>query len=116
LETAASVAFAVECDDCDARRLSVLQGLGIALMPDWSVGEDIGAGRLVELLPEGLRPQPQSGIYLLRAASRAPAKVKASYAHLTDSIGALIGAFGFGPRGAKVPKVAYQPFWDVRPH
>lgn len=85
---AASAAFAVECDDCDARRMSVLQGLGIALMPDWSVGEDIGAGRLEELLLEGLRPQPQGGIYLLRAAPRAPAKVRAFCAHLTDSIGA----------------------------
>lgn len=84
---AARVAFAVECDDCDARRLSVLQGLGIALMPDWSVGEDIGAGRLEELLLEGTLPQPQSNIYLLRAAPRATAKVKAFCAHLAHGIG-----------------------------
>ncbi|CAJ92898.1 Transcriptional regulator, LysR-family [Cupriavidus necator] len=84
---AASAAFAMECDDCDARRLSVLQGLGIALMPDWSVGEDIGAGRLVELLLEGVLPQAQGGIHLVRAAPRPPAKLKAFSAHLLQSIG-----------------------------
>lgn len=84
---AASATFAVECDDCDARRLSVLQGLGIALMPDWSVGEDIGAGRLVELPLEGTVPQPESGIYLLRAAPRATAKLQAFCTHLIHSIG-----------------------------
>lgn len=79
--------FAVECDDCDARRLSVLQGLGIALMPDWSVGEDIGAGRLEELLLDGLRPQAQGGIYLLRAQPRASAKLRAFTSHLNQCIG-----------------------------
>ena len=88
---AASAAFALECDDCDARRLSVLQGLGIALMPDWSVGEDIGAGRLVELLLDGLLPQAQGGIYLVRAAPRASAKLRAFSAHLLDSIGSPPG-------------------------
>jgi len=83
----ASATFAIECDDCDARRLSVLQGLGIALLPDWSVGEDIQKGRLVELQPEGLQPQKESAIYLLRAAPRATAKFKAFCNHLSDSIG-----------------------------
>ncbi|SOY67251.1 Transcriptional regulator LysR family [Cupriavidus taiwanensis] len=84
---AAEASFALECDDCDARRLSVLQGLGIALMPDWSVGPDIGAGRLVELSIDGLLPQAPGGIYLLRATQHASAKVKAFCTHLTASIG-----------------------------
>ncbi|MCY1313799.1 hypothetical protein D9M70_643550 [compost metagenome] len=65
----------------------MLQGLGIALMPDWSVGPDIGAGRLVELTLDGLLPQAQGGIYLLRATQHASAKVKAFCTHLTASIG-----------------------------
>lgn len=84
---AARAVFAVECDDCDARRQSVLQGLGIALMPDWSVGEDIGAGRLEELLIDGLRPQAEGGIYLLRAQPKAPPKLRAFSTHLTACIG-----------------------------
>ncbi|QQX86836.1 LysR family transcriptional regulator [Cupriavidus necator] len=83
----AQATFALECDDCDARRLSVLQGLGIALMPDWSVGPDIGAGRLVELPLHGLLPQTPGGIYLLRATQHASAKVRAFCTHLTASIG-----------------------------
>ncbi len=56
-------------------------------MPDWSVGEDIGAGRLEELLLDGLRPQAQGGIYLLRAQPRASAKLRAFTSHLNQCIG-----------------------------
>jgi DNA-binding transcriptional LysR family regulator len=84
---AADLTFALECDDCDARRLSVLQGLGIALMPDWSVGEDIGAGRLEEILIDGLRPQTPGGIYLLRPQPKSSAKLRAFSAHLSECIG-----------------------------
>jgi DNA-binding transcriptional LysR family regulator len=86
-EMAQQALFAFECDDCDARRLSVLQGLGIALMPDWSIGVDIGEGRLVELSLDGLAPQAETGIYLLRALPRASAKVRAFCEHLSASIG-----------------------------
>lgn len=86
-DVAQQAMFAFECDDCDARRLSVLQGLGIALMPDWSIGGDIGDGRLIELEMDGLAPQPETGIYLLRALPRASAKVRAFCEHLSASIG-----------------------------
>jgi DNA-binding transcriptional LysR family regulator len=79
--------FAFECDDCDARRLSAAQGLGIALMPNWAIGEDLAAGRLVALDLEGAPPQPESGIYLLRAAPRANSKTRAFTQHLLGSIG-----------------------------
>lgn len=78
----------LECDDCDARRLAVLQGLGIALMPNWSVGEDIAAGRLLELHFEDLPPAPASGIYLLRALPRPNARIRAFTDHLVAGIGA----------------------------
>lgn len=79
--------FAFECDDCDARRLSAAQGLGIALMPNWAIGEDLAAGRLVELELAGLAAQPVSGIFLMRAAPRANSKTRAFTQHLLDSIG-----------------------------
>lgn len=79
--------FAFECDDCDARRMSAVQGLGIALMPNWAIGEDLAAGRLVELDLEGAPPQPSAGIYLMRAAPRANSKTRAFTQHLLDSVG-----------------------------
>ncbi|APW36546.1 LysR family transcriptional regulator [Rhodoferax koreense] len=79
--------FALECDDCDARRLSAAQGLGIALMPNWAIGEDLAAGRLVALDLAGAPPQPESGIYLLRAAPRANSRTRAFTQHLIGSIG-----------------------------
>ena len=63
------------------------QGLGIALMPDWAIGEDLAAGRIVELDLEGAPKPEASGIYLLRAAPRASVKVRVFTQHLLDSIG-----------------------------
>jgi DNA-binding transcriptional LysR family regulator len=79
--------FAFECDDCDARRLSAAQGLGIALMPNWAIGEDLAAGRLVALDLAGAPPLEATGIFLMRAAPRANTKTRAFTQHLLDSIG-----------------------------
>jgi DNA-binding transcriptional LysR family regulator len=79
--------LAIECDDCDGRRLSVLQGLGIALMPDWSVGLDIAKGDLIELTLEGITRQQPSSVYLLRALPRLNAKSRAFSDHLIAAIG-----------------------------
>ncbi|KQP13666.1 LysR family transcriptional regulator [Pseudorhodoferax sp. Leaf267] len=79
--------FAFECDDCDARRLSAAQGLGIALMPNWAIGEDLAAGKLVALDLEGAPPLDATGIFLLRTAPRANTKTRAFTQHLLDSIG-----------------------------
>lgn len=81
--------LAIECDDCDGRRLSVLEGLGIALMPDWSVGQDIADGRLIELTLEGVMSQVSTGIYLLRALPRPSAKARAFSDYLISAIGRL---------------------------
>jgi DNA-binding transcriptional LysR family regulator len=79
--------LAFECDDCDARRLCATQGLGLALMPNWAIGEDLAAGRLVALDLPGTPAQPDSGIHLLRAAPRASRKVAAFTRHLVERIG-----------------------------
>lgn len=79
--------FAFECDDCDARRMSAAQGLGIALMPNWAIGEDLAAGRLVALDLEDAPPLEATGIFLMRAAQRANSKTSAFTQHLLDSIG-----------------------------
>lgn len=79
--------FVLECDDCDARRCAALEGLGIALMPNWSAGADIGAGRLVQITLADAAPPPESGIYLLRALPRASARIRAFTEQLQQQIG-----------------------------
>lgn len=79
--------FVLECDDCDARRAGALDGLGIALMPNWSAGADIGAGRLVPLTLRDAAMQPESGIFLLRSLPRASARIRAFSEHLQHQIG-----------------------------
>lgn len=79
--------FAFESDDCDARRMAAAQGLGIALMPNWAIGEDLAAGKLVALDLEGAPPQPTSGIFLMRTTARGNAKTRAFTQHLLDAIG-----------------------------
>lgn len=80
-------AFAFQCNDCDSRRQAVLQGLGIGLVPDWAIGEDIEAGRVVELVLDDLLPQADTGVYLLRALPRASVKLRAFSDHLIRHIG-----------------------------
>jgi DNA-binding transcriptional LysR family regulator len=79
--------FALQSDDCDARRMCAAQGLGIALMPNWAIGEDLAAGRIVELDLEGAPRQRASGIFMIRAAPRANVKVRTFMQHLQASIG-----------------------------
>jgi DNA-binding transcriptional LysR family regulator len=103
---AANVRFVLECDDCDGRRLAVLSGLGIALMPNWSVGDDIGAGRLVELTLSDAKPNPESGIYLLRALPRANARIRAFAEHLQEHIGHPESPFQISDRGHPMGSVS----------
>ena len=56
------------CDDIDTLRAAAVAGIGVGYLPDWVVGEDIAAGRLVRILPESAGdPARQTGIYLLHA-------------------------------------------------
>lgn len=80
--------FAFESDDCDARRLCVGQGLGIGLVPDWAIADDLASGRLIELRLEGAPALPSVPIVLLRAARRPSAKLRAFAEHLAEGAAA----------------------------
>lgn len=79
--------FALESNDCDTRRMCAVRGLGIALMPNWAIGEDLAAGRLLEIQLADAPAQEISGIYLLRPGGRANAKVRAFTEHVLHGIG-----------------------------
>lgn len=54
---------------------AVLAGLGIALLPDFLIGDHIASGAMVTLLPE--YPMPEAGIYVVRPpGGNAPCKVR----------------------------------------
>lgn len=80
--------FAFESDDCDARRLCVGQGLGIGLVPDWAIADDLSSGRLIELHLEDAPASKAVPILLLRPARRPSAKVRVFAQHLMERIGA----------------------------
>lgn len=69
----------------EALRSAALDGLGLVLLPEWMVGEDVAAARLTPLL-EGLPAWPEhyeAGIYAVHARTdRLPAKTAAFVAHL----------------------------------
>jgi DNA-binding transcriptional LysR family regulator len=67
---------------------ATLSGVGIALMPDWSVRNDLAAGRLVRLLPEYRVSHIEfdNGIYAVFQKSRyMTAKVRAFIDFLVDA-------------------------------
>lgn len=62
-----------QSNDGEVLRLLALQGVGIAMLPEWAVRRDIAAGRLVQLLP-GYQPAPADApfeypVYALYQAS-----------------------------------------------
>lgn len=71
---------------------AALDGLGLTLLPDWLVRQDIEGGRLVPCLPS-LRAYPagyQAEIYAVHARTEfVPAKVTAFVAHLVAHTAAL---------------------------
>ncbi len=72
----------------EALRSAALDGVGLVLLPEWMVGEDVAAGRLAALL-EGLAAWPeryQAEIYAVHVrADRMPAKIAAFVAQLLAS-------------------------------
>ena len=78
-------------DDYEAMRAAALAGVGVALMPDWVVGNDVLAGRLrrVDLVdPAGERWRDAGvPITLLRAPRKPPSKVQALIDLLRETIG-----------------------------
>jgi DNA-binding transcriptional LysR family regulator len=69
----------------EALRQAALDGMGLVLLPEWMVGEDVAAGHLTALLA-GLPAWPeryQAEIHAVHArAERLPAKIAAFIAHL----------------------------------
>lgn len=69
----------------EALRRAALDGLGLVLLPEWMVGDDVAAGRLSPLLG-GLAAWPEhyeAEIYAVHARTkRLPAKTAAFVAHL----------------------------------
>jgi DNA-binding transcriptional LysR family regulator len=54
---------------------AVLAGLGIALMPNFLIGEHLRSGALVEVMPD--YPMPEAGVYVVRPpGGSAPCKVR----------------------------------------
>lgn len=80
----------LQVNSSESLRAMVLAGLGVALLPDFLVADDLQAGRLVELLP-GWTPRPPFGttVHLLRLPSRyTPAKVRAFTSFLAGRLAA----------------------------
>lgn len=75
-------------DDFEALNGAALTGMGVAFLPSWVSGPSVKAGHLVRLPLSGERwNEAASGIYLLRALTAPPAKVKAFTLALKDHIG-----------------------------
>lgn len=71
-------------------RRAALSGLGLALLADWSVREDVEAGRLVRLLPQYRLTGStfDNGVYALFRHSRMlPRKVRVFVDFLADALG-----------------------------
>ena len=65
---AVQIASALCSNNGEVLRTSALAGNGIAILPTFFVGPDIGAGRLVQVLADN--PPPELGIFALYAPNR----------------------------------------------
>lgn len=75
----------LQADNAEALRLAALAGLGIALLADFVVGEDIEAGRLVRVLPDW--SVAESSVYVVYPHARhLPTKTRAFVDHLVESV------------------------------
>lgn len=79
---------AFRCDDFEAMRLAARAGLGLALVPDWVVGDDVRCGALsrLRLADEAWNARPV-GIWLLRALAQPSARLRIVTAALRQTIG-----------------------------
>ena len=67
-----------------AVRGAVCEGMGLSVLPDFAVEDDIAAGRLIHVLPQWRLPS--GGIHAVFPAARfRPAKVRAFVDLLADS-------------------------------
>jgi DNA-binding transcriptional LysR family regulator len=91
---------AFRCDDFEALRLAALADFGVALLPNWVVGQDIADGALVRLpLRDVATTDEQGAVYLLRAL----AKPTPNFAAFSTALRAAIGSPPVWDRGATTP-------------
>ena len=68
--------------------MAAIEGVGIALLPSWVVGEDIGSGALSLLMPDVVAARIRGGgVYALRPLADPPPAVVALTAALRQTIG-----------------------------
>ncbi len=78
----------MRCNDFDALRKAAVSGLGIVFLPNWVVGEEIKAGRLVKVFDD---PQQKvDDIHFLRALPKMTPKLAAFLQFLRDNLMAAI--------------------------
>ena len=66
---------------------AVLAGLGIAMLPEFFIGEHIASGALVTLLPQ--YPMPEAGLYVVRPpGEHPPRKVRVFTDFLVEQLAA----------------------------
>lgn len=79
----------LRADNSDVLRQAALSGFGLILMPDWLVGDDVAAGRLVGVLADHApRPTARTGVHAVWLPNRrASPKVRAFVAYLAEHLG-----------------------------
>jgi DNA-binding transcriptional LysR family regulator len=70
--TEVPVAGSFQSDNGQALRLAARAGVGVALMPDWSIRDDLASGRLKHLLPDyrATHMEFENGVYAVYQKSR----------------------------------------------
>jgi DNA-binding transcriptional LysR family regulator len=85
------IAGRLRANDSEALLGAALDGLGIALLPTWLIGDDVRTGRLTTLLPAWealIAPGPERAIWGVYPPKKVVApKVKAFLAFLSDRFG-----------------------------
>ncbi|MDC0668874.1 LysR substrate-binding domain-containing protein [Nannocystis sp. ncelm1] len=90
-ELAIDVKGRLTLGDDELIRQAVLAGAGLAFMSEWSVAEDLAAGRLVRVLADWTPPYP--GLCLYYPAAR----------HVPASLRAFLAVLREGDKAAKRP-------------
>jgi DNA-binding transcriptional LysR family regulator len=75
---------------------AVLAGLGIAMLPDFLIHDQVTSGALVALMPD--YPMPEAGVYVVRPpGGSASCKVRALIDILIERAGNQVCAVPHGP-------------------
>lgn len=78
----------LRCNDFEALQKAAISGLGIVFLPNWVVGQDIKAGRLIKVFDD---PQQKiDDIHFLRAPPKMTPKLAAFLQFLRDNLKSFI--------------------------